>query len=276
MVTVMVLSEVADFPMCDCVVMARPTRSRTLYSQMVGRALRLFENKKDALVLDLSGTTRRMKLIHLSELVHGVGIDTKEVDENGEEVYCEDCLMLASMCICEPEEPTIRIKRAGPVDMVTIDLLDGDDTLWLETPAGVPFISLSDGWMVFVWPRGEDRKNGEWAVGSISTRNRNPDGTPVGGWVDTDLKGDPNYHPMATAITKAQEWVIDSGFTLPTKYATWRTKSQAPSDLQMKLASRLHITNAEAMTKGRLSDEISIAFAASVLDAGLTGEAVTE
>ena len=276
MVTVMVLSEGADFPMCDCVVMARPTRSRVLYSQMVGRALRLYEGKTDALVLDLSGTTRKMKLIHLSELVHGLGIDTTEVDENGEEAYCEDCMMLASMCICAPEEPTIRIKRAGPVDMVTIDLLDGDDTLWLETPAGVPFISLADGWMVFLWPKDENRESGEWTVGSISTRQRNPDGTPVGGWVDTDLKGDPVHHPMATAITRAQEWVIDSGFTLPTKYATWRTKSQAPSDLQMKLASRLHIDNAEAMTKGRLSDEISIAFAASVLDAGMTTQEVSE
>ena len=271
MVTVMVLSEGADFPMCDAVVMARPTRSRILYSQMVGRALRLYEGKSDALVLDLTGTTRRMKLIHLSELVRGVGIEIKEVDENGEEAYCDECMMLASKCVCEPEEPTIRIKRQGPVDMVTIDLLDGDDTLWLETPAGIPFISLSDGWMVFLWPRDENRESGEWAVGSISTRNRNDDGTPVGGWTDIDIQGQPVYHSMATAIAKAQEWVIDSGFTLPTKYATWRTKSQAPSDLQMKLASRLHIDGAESMTKGRLSDEISIAFAASVLDAGMGG-----
>jgi hypothetical protein len=276
MVTVMVLSEGADFPMCDCVVMARPTRSRVLYSQMVGRALRLFENKSDALVLDLTGTTRRMKLIHLSELVHGVGIEITEVDENGEEAICEDCGMVVSECQCEPEEKSIRIKRDGPVDMVTIDLLDGDDTLWLETPAGVPFISLSDGWMVFVWPKDEDREAGEWAVGSINTRQRTPEGTPVGGWTDTDLKGDPVHHPLGTAIRKAQEWVIDSGFQLPSKYATWRTKSQAPSELQVKLASRLHIDGADRMTKGRLSDEISIAFAASVLDAGLAGEEPTE
>ena len=37
LVTVAVLTEGADFPMCDAVVMARPTKSRIMYSQMVGR-----------------------------------------------------------------------------------------------------------------------------------------------------------------------------------------------------------------------------------------------
>lgn len=264
MVTVMVLSEGADFPMCDAVVMARPTRSRTLYSQMVGRALRLYEGKTDALVLDLSGTTRKMKLIHLSELVRGMGVETKEVDESGEELLCEVCGALTSQCVCEPEEETrIRIKREGTVDMVTIDLLDGDDTLWLETPGGIPFIPLSDGWMVFVWAN-DDRT--EWAVGSINSKKRNADKTPAGGFVDTDLQGDAIYHPLATALARAQEWVIDSGYQLPSRYQSWRTKNQAPSDLQVKLATNLKIEGADNMTKGRLSDAISIAFAASVLD----------
>ena len=265
MVTVMVLSEGADFPMCDCVVMARPTRSRVLYSQMVGRALRLYEDKSDALVLDLSGTTRQMKLIHLSELVHGMGIDIKEVDENGEEIVCDVCGVVMSLCLCEPEEKelTIKVKREGPVDMVTIDLLNEDDTLWLETPAGVPFISLSEGWMVFVWPRESNRESGEWAVGSINTRDKR------GGWVDTAIGGEENYYPLGTALHKAQEWVIDSGFQLPSKFAAWRRKNQAPSDLQAGLARRLNIPAFENMTKGRLSDEISIAFASKVLDAAM-------
>ena len=266
LVTVMVLSEGADFPMCDCVVMARPTRSRVLYSQMVGRALRLYEGKSDALVLDLSGTTRQMKLIHLSELVHGMGLDIKDVDEDGEEIVCVECGLNLGMCICEKEAPNVKVKREGPVDMVTIDLLDDDDTLWLETPGGIPFISLSEGWLVFVWPRDTDREAGEWAVGSTNTR----DGR--GGWVDTDISGNELYYPLATAIRKAQEWVIDSGFQLPSKFASWRRKSQAPSDLQMGLARRLNIVGYDGMTKGRLSDEISIAFASQRLDKYLTAD----
>jgi superfamily II DNA or RNA helicase len=271
--TVAVLTEGADFPMCDCVVMARPTRSRVLYSQMVGRALRLYENKTDALVLDLSGSTRQMKLIHLSELVHGMGIETKEVDESGEEIVCGDCGNNMAACTCEPEEPEelrIKVRREGPVDMVTIDLLDEDDTLWLETPAGVPFISLSDGWLVFVWPRDADRTAGEWAVGSINTR------TKKGGWTDMDLEGNETYYPLATALRKAQEWVVDSGFQLPSKFASWRKRNQAPSDPQTMLARRLNIPAYEGMTKARLSDEISIAFAARVLDPAMTDDEAEE
>jgi hypothetical protein len=225
-------------------------------------------------VLDLSGTTRQMKLIHLSELVHGMGIDIKEVDEDGEEIICDVCGVVMSQCLCEPEEKelTIKTKREGPVDMVTIDLLNEDDTLWLETPAGVPFISLAEGWMVFVWPKDSNRESGDWAVGSINTRDKR------GGWVDTTLGGQENYYPLGTALHKAQEWVIDSGYQLPSKFAAWRRKNQAPSDLQVGLARRLNIPAFENMTKGRLSDEISIAFASKVLDAAMGDdpEAVVE
>lgn len=263
MVTVMVLTEGADFPMCDCVVMARPTRSRVLYSQMVGRALRLYPDKTDALVLDLSGTTRQMRLIHLSELVHGMGLDITEVDEDGEELLCDKCGMNLGVCLCEPEvvERNVSIKRQGPVDMVTIDLIDGSDTLWLETPAGVPFICLSEGMNVFVWP---DDQRETWAVGSISTR------TGRGAFAEVDLNGEAVFYPLATALRKAEEWVIENGHTLPSKFASWRTKSQAPTDRQSNYARSLHIVGAETFTRGRLADEISIALMSRTVDHNVT------
>lgn len=273
MVTVGVLTEGADFPMCDAVVMARPTRSRILYSQMVGRALRLYEDpegkvKTDALVLDLSGSVREMKLIHLSELVHGIGIEVSEVDEDGEIIEPELCAMTGEnvlTCMCpdciefRTPEKRIRNTRQGVVDMVTIDLLDGNDTLWLETPARVMFIPIDDksdpGWIVFLWPN-EDMSG--WAVGTKNTRSGK------GGWIDGD---EPVYYPMATAIKEAEGWVLrQKGKTLPSKFASWRRRNQAPSELQAGLARRLGIPEFEGMTKGRLSDEISIALAAEVLD----------
>lgn len=259
MVTVMVLTEGADFPMCDCVVMARPTRSRVLYSQMVGRALRLYPNKSDALVLDLSGTTRQMKLIHLSELVHGMGLDIKEVDEDGEEILCPDCGQNIGSCVCEVEEAEIRVsvRRQGPVDMVTINLLSDDDTLWLETPAGVPFIPLSEGMNVFVWPN-DDRS--EWTVGSINTK------TGKGAFAEVDLDGGAVYYPLATALRKAEEWVVDNNYTLPSKFAQWRTRNQAPTDKQIGMSRRLQIVGPETFTRGRLSDEISIALMSNTVD----------
>lgn len=49
---VAVLTEGFDDPEVSCVAMARPTRSEGLYAQCVGRGTRLFEGKRDCLVLD--------------------------------------------------------------------------------------------------------------------------------------------------------------------------------------------------------------------------------
>lgn len=54
---VAILTEGADLPATSCVAMARPTMSRSLYAQMLGRGLRIVEGKKDCLVLDFVGNT---------------------------------------------------------------------------------------------------------------------------------------------------------------------------------------------------------------------------
>ena len=50
-----VLTEGWDEPKVSCVILARPTKSYSLYLQMVGRSLRPFEGKKDTLIIDHSG-----------------------------------------------------------------------------------------------------------------------------------------------------------------------------------------------------------------------------
>ncbi|MFT3700596.1 MAG: DEAD/DEAH box helicase [Kofleriaceae bacterium] len=49
---VAVLTEGFDDPGVSCIAMARPTRSEGLYAQCVGRGTRLFDHKKDCLILD--------------------------------------------------------------------------------------------------------------------------------------------------------------------------------------------------------------------------------
>lgn len=51
----MVLTEGWDCPRCDCLVLARPTKSIGLYLQMAGRALRPYPGKEDCLIIDHSG-----------------------------------------------------------------------------------------------------------------------------------------------------------------------------------------------------------------------------
>lgn len=52
MCCVMMATEGYDYPAIDAVCFMRPTRSATLFTQVIGRALRLYEGKKDALILD--------------------------------------------------------------------------------------------------------------------------------------------------------------------------------------------------------------------------------
>lgn len=47
-----ILTEGTDIPRIDCVLMARPTKSSTLFQQMFGRGMRLHLSKKDCLVID--------------------------------------------------------------------------------------------------------------------------------------------------------------------------------------------------------------------------------
>ncbi|OWP05533.1 DEAD/DEAH box helicase [Marssonina coronariae] len=48
-----VFTEGTDIPNIDCVLLARPTRSRNLLVQMIGRGMRLFPGKKDCHIIDM-------------------------------------------------------------------------------------------------------------------------------------------------------------------------------------------------------------------------------
>lgn len=64
-----VLTTGFDFPELDCIILARPTMSLSLYYQMVGRAMRPHPNKRDALIIDLAGCLRRFGRIEDLRLV---------------------------------------------------------------------------------------------------------------------------------------------------------------------------------------------------------------
>jgi len=63
-----VLTEGFDEPRVDCVIMARPTRSKLLYAQMVGRGTRLHPGKKNLMVIDVADNSRTHQLPGLHSL----------------------------------------------------------------------------------------------------------------------------------------------------------------------------------------------------------------
>ena len=64
-----VLTEGFDDPSVDCILMARPTASRGLYTQCIGRGLRKFPGKSDCLVLDITDNSTKHKLVTVLDLL---------------------------------------------------------------------------------------------------------------------------------------------------------------------------------------------------------------
>jgi superfamily II DNA or RNA helicase len=61
----MLLTEGWDDPLVDTVLMCRPTQSKALYVQAVGRGLRLSEGKVDCLVIDFTDASRKHRLVNV-------------------------------------------------------------------------------------------------------------------------------------------------------------------------------------------------------------------
>ncbi|WP_419877743.1 DEAD/DEAH box helicase [Brevibacillus centrosporus] len=83
----MLLTEGWDCPSVDCVVVLRPTKVRSLYSQMVGRGTRLHPGKTELLLLDFLWHTERHELCHPAHLIAEneeiAKAMTKQIEEAG-------------------------------------------------------------------------------------------------------------------------------------------------------------------------------------------------
>lgn len=64
-----------DAPLTACVAVARPTKSRALYAQMVGRGTRLAPGKADCLVLDFHPGNTTHDLAHVVDIFDGDDLD---------------------------------------------------------------------------------------------------------------------------------------------------------------------------------------------------------
>ena len=100
----MLLTEGWDCPAVDCVVVLRPTKVRSLYSQMVGRGTRLHPGKEDLLLLDFLWHTERHELCRPASLI------------------CEDAAVAQKM--------TEIIEKAGaPLDIEEAERQAGEDVV---------------------------------------------------------------------------------------------------------------------------------------------------
>ncbi len=107
----MLLTEGWDCPSVDCVVVLRPTKGRSLYSQMVGRGTRLFPSKDHLLLLDFLWHTERHELCQPASLICENEEVARKMTENienaGEPVDLEQAEKAASEDVVAQREEAL-------------------------------------------------------------------------------------------------------------------------------------------------------------------------
>jgi superfamily II DNA or RNA helicase len=88
-VNIGVLTEGWDSPQTSCIAIARPTKSRSLFTQMVGRGTRIHEAKQSGLlVIDFTGNAGRHKLVSPHDILAGRYDD--DVVERAKRITADD------------------------------------------------------------------------------------------------------------------------------------------------------------------------------------------
>lgn len=97
-----VLTEGFDAPITACIAMARPTKSRALYAQCIGRGTRLAPGKTDCLVLDFVGNSGRHRLVNPLDVLGG-GDLPEDVAKRAQELCSEGQPSEAALAQAEAE-----------------------------------------------------------------------------------------------------------------------------------------------------------------------------
>jgi len=237
LVNCMVLTEGFDAPWAEVAVIARPTRSRALYTQMVGRVLRPWEGKKDALVLDLVGASAN-------------GLRTLIDLEPGAVRKMRDGESLADAVVREAEEGDQKVPAgsiAFELRVRDLDVFAASPTAWHRTHGGVMFIDIGRKKRVFLWPSSQEP--GKWDVCA-----QDETGAGVTQYQALDLS-------MALAWGEAK--AEDHQEFSTRRNASWRRGT--PSEAQLRAARALGV-DPKGLGRGELGDALSVAAASRDLD----------
>ncbi|MGV4890383.1 DEAD/DEAH box helicase [Streptomyces viridosporus] len=221
----MVLTEGFDAPWTSCAVIARPTKSAGLYCQMAGRALRLWEGKKDALILDVMGASTRHKLASI-------------VDLTGRDVVMQDENQSLREAVREAEEKAKRRLDLSRIQVEEIDLFHGSSVRWLKTESGIWFIPVTDAIYVFLIRNPADRtywlRRFDTVNGMVGPKNDVP--LPL---------------PAAKAWLEQQARAMGSRW-LATRSAPWRSRPASVKQLNYCRMNRIPVP--PGSTAGEVSD----------------------
>ena len=114
LVNCMIFTEGTDMPLVETVMIARPTSNSSLYTQMVGRGLRLYPGKEKLTLIDLVGTTGRANLCTAPSLL---GIDLNTVPASKQDEIQGDLFDLPDLIVKKSDCPASWIRNVEIVNL---------------------------------------------------------------------------------------------------------------------------------------------------------------
>ena len=256
LVNCMVLTEGFDAPETSCVVMARPTKSSLLYTQMIGRGTRIAPGKSDLLVLDLVDVAAKAGVQTVNTLF---GLPPKlrldgATDTLGALKFMDshpaplDLLGEASSL----EDVNKVVRDMDPLQAATLPVWVDDlaSLAWARTPSGYVLSIMGKGQVGITDYTIYDQET-QAEVLSHSKVAFAPTGgrpSPIG-----------DFNSLAEAFKAAEAWVREEHGELArmlNKAAAWRTSNILASEKQKALLSRLGVAFPSGLTKGQASSLI--------------------
>lgn len=141
-VNCMVFTEGTDIPLIETIIMARPTRSESLYCQMTGRGTRLYPGKKKLYLIDCVGTSS----LSLCTAPTLLGVDMEAVPAEKRDEVQGNLFELPEKAAIASDTPLSWIKSTNIVDLWgKRNSYDTRDINFVLLPTGELIVSLLGG-----------------------------------------------------------------------------------------------------------------------------------
>ena len=220
-----VLTEGWDAPDLDLIIMARPTKSKGLFTQCVGRGLRLAPEKRDCLLIDFSDTAKNHNLCNIGTLAG------KHIKHTGDKTLTE-------FLEAEPRDSGVFLPaELGETEINSLDLFDRSNFVWHKQGRDYKLRLMNAN---YLWCHSVEGGYSPLFVSSSGDTKRLSDGVL----------------PVDYAIGICEDYARGLNYaSYSQKNAPWR--GERPSEAQINYLSKFHIPFDGNITKGEASELIA-------------------
>jgi hypothetical protein len=219
--------------------MARPTKSRALYTQCIGRGTRRHPDKTDALILDVVGATALHSLVTIPSLF---GLEGEWADRLG------DGTGAAAQVVAGQEQELLRLGRLRAEEVELFTQLRGEGIAWVQVHEdGAPLRR-------YVRPLGRAQDGTQ--LPTVVLAQRGPDEWTAGLLTPTGQKSVLLAEvTMEYAQGVAEDYIRRHGVShLTAADAPWRARK--PSPKAVAAAKKWRLTVDPGWTAGELSEAL--------------------